>query len=71
MKVYISGPITGRNDAGWKFKVAEERMKKRGHQVVNPCELFKAVGNMFDHETILNACLALLPGCQFIYMLEG
>ena len=71
MKIYISGPITGHKDAGWKFKTEEERLKKSGHKVVNPFELFKTVDDMFDHATILKACLALLPGCECIYMMNG
>ena len=41
MRVYISGPITGRDliDVKWSFNKAKTEIEKRGHTVVNPIDM--------------------------------
>lgn len=41
MRVYISGPITGRDllDAKWDFEKAKTEIERRGHTVINPMDM--------------------------------
>ena len=72
MKIYIAGKITGEDRARCidKFKAAEELLKSRGNQVVNPmkmesydldCDIYMIIDRM-----LIDACdaICLLPGWE-------
>ena len=43
MRIYISGPMTGKPDLNEPlFRQTEERLRELGHEVFNPCDLPKA-----------------------------
>lgn len=69
-KVYISGAITGYDEAERRmvFKDAERKLAEYGFQPVNPME-----GVIFGlaHEEYMKKDIKLLLECDFIYMLPG
>lgn len=71
-KVYISGPVTGHD--GWRenFRTAEEALKLKGYDVINPMKL-NDIYNLSDaeYEDCLTLDLSLLNICDTIYMLNG
>lgn len=69
-RVYISGPITGCEDFEKKFIKAEEDLKKKGYDIVNPAYLAKVMPNA-RHEQYMNICIPLMDECNAIYLLEG
>lgn len=70
MIVYISGAITGQPDYMDKFNAAEERLKQKGYEVVNPAKLGEQL-KVFPYGTILALDIAVLLNCNAIYMLKG
>lgn len=71
MKVYISGPMTGHRDSRERFGGISYLLKKEGHGAVNPVQIMEPVHGVLDDNTILNADLELLEGCDAIIMLPG
>lgn len=69
-RVYISGPISNCEDFEKKFHKAEEDLKKKGYEVVNP-SLLGAVMPNATHEQYMNICIPLMDECNAIYLLEG
>ena len=44
MRIYISGPMTGKPDLNEPlFRSTEERLREMGHTVFNPCNLPKTL----------------------------
>lgn len=72
MKVYISGPMTGRDEAEHKrhFWQAERVLQGMRHVAINPERLGEAYPQI-DYGTLLRMDLELLAGCDGIYMLQG
>lgn len=69
MKVYISAPITGREEtAESRFKEAEELLIRNGHEPVNPYEQNKGYKTWED---AMMACLRLLRKCDAIMLCDG
>jgi hypothetical protein len=69
MKVYISGPISGRplEEAKREFAEAAERLRGLGHEPVNPFDSgLPAEAPWTRH---MAADLAMLLDCEGIYML--
>jgi nucleoside 2-deoxyribosyltransferase len=74
MKVYISGPITGVDDFEKNFQEAEDLLRKRGLEVVNPVKIGEALekdGLKLEYEDYMRADIAELMKCDAIYMLDG
>lgn len=73
MIVYISGPITGHEEDYLKrFAEAETKLRKNGHDVVNPAWINEPFeGTNATHEQFLEACTRMLAHCEAIYMLRG
>ncbi len=75
MKIYISGPITNDPDYMEHFNEAEERLKAKGYEVINPArsinDLMKSIGWELDYNSILCMDIAMLQSCDAIYMLRG
>lgn len=67
MKVYISGPMTGKKDLNRKaFNDAEKHLKELGNEVVNPHNY-----PVDSYEVCMKRDIALLLDCDVIYLLEG
>ncbi len=69
MKVYIAGPISGREETALiEFEKAELKLKAQGYEVVNPMKL------PHDHNktwiSYMRECLKELLDCEIIYMLR-
>ena len=44
MRIYISGPMTGKPDLNEPlFRSTEKRLRELGHEVFNPCDLPKTL----------------------------
>lgn len=74
MKVYISGPITGVEDFETHFNKAEEFLRKRGLEPVNPVKIGKALekdGLHLEYSDYMRADIAELLKCDAIFMLDG
>lgn len=74
MKVYISGPITGIENYEKNFQKAEDFLRKRGLEVVNPVKIGKTLeegGLKLEHADYMRADIAELMKCDAIYMLDG
>lgn len=67
MKIYISGKITDNPYYLDDFKMAEERLTKLGHTVINPSK--KNEG--FTYREYIDLGLNELMHCDAIYMLNG
>lgn len=70
MKIYISGPITGIKNFEKNFSKAEKKLKKIGHEVVNPVKIGEALNNP-SYEDYMKADLKALLECDAIYLLDG
>lgn len=71
-RVYIAGPITGREYQDYKkhFTSACMRLLERGEHPISPI----GIGIMFpefNHTEIMKICIAVLSSCDEIYMLKG
>lgn len=69
MKIYIAGKVSGENPKACaaKFAAAENILKERGYEVVNP---IKVVGDFTaDWQTAMRKCIAALVKCDAICML--
>lgn len=73
MRIYISGPITGRdrNVTVEAFANAEAMLIKRGHIVVNPLRIAEQLPEGSDWKDYMAADLPALFGCDAIYQLDG
>lgn len=72
MITYISGPITGYEGYMEKFKVAESKLRREGHAIINPAWIFSPFAKTnAGHEDFMEACLRLMAHCEAIYMLDG
>lgn len=70
-KVYISGAIAGHDVAERKaaFKMAASYLSLKGYEPVNPFE--NGVPDEAHWREHMRADIALLLGCDYIYMLQG
>ena len=72
MKVFISGPMSGKpNDNVEAFHNAEVELKKRGYSVWNPAWQQFSDDTDFTREDIHDIDLRALEKCDAIYMLDG
>lgn len=74
MKIYISGPITGRDPEQVKlaFDTAEQEIRSKGHEPVNPHKLQNILApETTTWEQYMRPALALLSICDAICMLDG
>ena len=70
-KIYISGPISGydieeRREA---FAAVERMLREEGLEVVNPLNV--AFPEYCTHEQYMCVDIALLIGCDYIYLMKG
>ena len=69
--IYISGSISGVKDFYKNFAEAEEKLQKRGCNVINPARLNDIFPEALPYGAYMQACLALLPYADAIYLLKG
>lgn len=70
MRVYLSGPITGRENYREEFREAAEKLTGMGHSVINPAELCAVMGDA-DYEEYMGVCLSLLDMAEGLVRLPG
>lgn len=70
-RIYISGPITGTDNYEEKFKSAENKLKEKGFETVNPVFVAKSLPEWMENEGYLAADLCMLNMCNSIYLLKG
>lgn len=75
MTVYISGPITFTNDWTERFAKAEEELKAKGYNVVNPITVGAELENRMKPEIptwadYMKVDIKALMDCDAIYMLK-
>ena len=78
MRCYISGAITGVKHADKLFARAEEKLELLGYDVVNPYKFgehlkkeYAKENKVLEYEDYMRADIALLIGCDAIYLLEN
>lgn len=73
MRIYISGPITGRdrNVVREAFYNAEAMLIERGHIVVNPLRIAERLPENSEWKAYMAADLPALFECDAIYQLDG
>ena len=69
-KIYISGPITHDPNYKKKFARAEEQLKAKGFEVLNPAKIAEAFPNL-TYGQYMDLDLTLLSFADAIYMLKG
>lgn len=71
-KIYLSGPVSGTNDARERFHMAENRLKRRGHKnIINPVEFCSSLPKDTKYEDYLLIGMALMHQCDTVYMMLG
>lgn len=72
MKVYISGPITGKPGLNkLAFFDARDLVRKAGHEWVCPHNICAHLPNSSPWIDYMQVCLSWLPECDRIYMLPS
>jgi len=72
MKVYISGPITGKPGLNKQaFFDARDLIQKTGHIWVCPHNICAHIPNDAPWIEYMKVCLAELTKCDYIFMLPG
>lgn len=69
--IYISGPIAGVEDFHEKFAAAEKELEGKGYAVINPARLNDIFPEALPYGAYMQACLALLPYANAVYLLKG
>lgn len=70
-KIYISGPISGHDieERRAAFAAVERMLREEGLEVVNPLNV--AFPEYCTHEQYMRVDIALLIGCDYIYLMKG
>lgn len=72
MRLYLSGPITGKADYRRVFRDAKTILEEKGHHdIVNPAELCEVLPNGFPYEDIMMICIDMLSKCDAVILLPG
>lgn len=75
MKIYISGPISGRADLNREaFAKAAADLRAQGHEVVNPHEIIdheRAEREGWEWVDYMREDIKVLMTCEAICMIEG
>ncbi len=73
MRIYISGPISGKADFLQKFTEAENELKREygaKTKIVNPAYMSKTIDSL-EHRDQIELCFKLLDQCDVIYLIDG
>ncbi len=69
-RIYLSGPITGREaEATAAFENAEHMVRRMGHYPINPEKCLRATN--YEHDDYMPINLAMLKPCDGILLLPG
>ena len=69
MKTYISGAITGTTDYMERFERAEQLLKAKGREVVNPSKLPHNHDKTW--ESYMREDIKALVECEAVYVMKG
>ena len=69
-RVYLSGAVTGTDDAAERFAEWEKVLASHGYEVVNPFHICKSISS-WEHEEIMKVCFELLSHCGKIFFMPG
>lgn len=72
MKIYISGKISGVDRTKYedKFRYAAQRLRDRGHKVINPVYMCAGLArDGFTYDDLMQIDIAALEVCDAVYML--
>lgn len=69
-KLYISGAVTGTQDAEERFRKAEEKYTEAGYTVLNPQKMCATLPEL-RHEEYMRLCFVLLDMCGYFYQIPG
>ena len=71
MRVYISGAITGTDDYIERFEQAEQELKERGFDVINPVKVNRILPKTSSHSDYMHISFALMDLCDAVYSIPG
>ena len=71
MKIYISGSITGTDDFMERFSIAQKKLERDGHDVVNPALVNSNLPKSTTYSEYMDMSICMLKMCDAIYLLEG
>ena len=63
MRIYISGAVTGTDDAEERFSKWEDFLKEAGHDVVNPFKVCSSISD-WSHKSLMGICFRLMDECS-------
>lgn len=71
MKIYISGSITGTDDFMERFSIAQKKMERDGHDVMNPALVNSNLPKSTTYSEYMDMSICMLKMCDAIYLLDG
>ena len=71
MKIYISGSITGTDDFMERFSIAQKKLERDGHDVVNPALVNSNLPKSTTYSEYMDMSFCMLKMCDAIYLLDG
>lgn len=77
MRIYISGAVTGTDDAKERFHWCEEYLRNLFYtdgdepEIINPERVCAALPKTFSHDDYMRICLYLLGESDRIYLMRG
>lgn len=69
-RIYISGAITGADDAEEKFSLYEKYLNNMGFEVVNPFKVCSSI-SYFSHKSLMGICFKLMDECEAVCFMPG
>ena len=70
MKIYISGSITGTDDFMERFSIAQKKLERDGHDVVNPALVNSNLPKSTTYSEYMDMSFCMLKMCDAIYLLD-
>lgn len=71
MKIYISGVITGTDDFMERFSIAQKKLERDGHEVVNPALVNSNLPKSTTYFEYMAMSFTMLDMCEAIFMSQG
>ena len=71
MKIYISGSITGTDDFMERFSIAQKKLERDGHDVINPALVNLNLPKLMTYSEYMDMSICMLKMCDAIYLLDG
>ena len=70
MKIYISGSITGTDDFMERFSIAQKKLERDCHDVVNPALVNSNLPKSTTYSEYMDMSFCMLKMCDAIYLLD-